>query len=130
MTWRIVHPDGGLAMGGAIVDETGRSLLALHNATPVFADPQVAERVAEMLNASAGSRAEADDRAAIVRFVQTVSAAYRKHTAEAVREDMIIACIVYGIDPNDFYSNAEEARPLRADVAYHRELGTYDGHLS
>lgn len=64
---------------------------------------------------------------AIAEFVGALGAYTRKHNGEACQEDKIFACIVFGVDPEVFYDSPDEARELRALVAYHRELGTYDG---
>lgn len=63
---------------------------------------------------------------AIAAFLSHLSADYRKHTAVAVREDMIVACARFGVDPAWFYTDADQlvdadgARSLRADVAHYR----------
>lgn len=65
-------------------------------------------------------------KAAVAEFVGRMSASYRKHSANAVDEDMIAACIWFDIDPETWYDNPAEATELRASVAYHRTLGTFE----
>lgn len=67
---------------------------------------------------------------AVAEFVSQMSAAYRKHTGEAVREDMIAACILFDINPEVWFTDPEEALELRALVAYHKVRGTYDEALA
>lgn len=72
------------------------------------------------------ARIEEAEARAIAAFLSHMSADYRKHTAEAAREDMIVACARFGVDPAWFYTDedqlvdAEQARSLRADVAHYR----------
>lgn len=46
----------------------------------------------------------------IADFVNLVSADYRKHTAVAVHEDMIMAIANFGIDPSNFFDNEDQQK--------------------
>lgn len=69
---------------------------------------------------------------AIAAFVAYQSAEYRKHSSDAVREDMVVACARFGVDPAWFFTDedgdVEETgtRELRADVAHYRIMHGLD----
>lgn len=71
---------------------------------------------------------------AIFAFVSEMSALYQKHTGEAMREDMIVACARFGVNPDWFYMDQDSgemqdalaARALRADVAHYRIMHALD----
>lgn len=67
---------------------------------------------------------------AITAFISHMSAEYRKHSASAVREDMIVACARFGVKPEWFVDDDDDdptfVRELRADVAHYRIMHGLD----
>lgn len=62
------------------------------------------------------------EKEAIKKFVEKMSADYRKHSAVAVHEDMVSACADFGVNPESFYTLPEEALELKADVAHYKVM--------
>lgn len=87
---------------------------------------EAAEKLADAIRRTggighpAGWIREVESRA-IFAFVDHVAAEYRVHPGAAIREDVTIACARFGVKPEWFFPDDEDAiRELRADVAHYR----------
>lgn len=69
---------------------------------------------------------------AILAFTSHVSTEYNRHNGAAIRDDMIIACARFGVNPAWYYTDDDgevdehSARMLRADVAHYRIMHELD----
>lgn len=62
-------------------------------------------------------------RRGIVDFVGKMSADYRKHSALAVREDILAAVAHFNINPAEFYDEPFEQDRCRAEAEVYRLTG-------
>lgn len=60
-TWRIVTADDAHPWPCTIVDNNGKSLLGIHNRTPIIRDRELAERIIALLNESSISPGSIED---------------------------------------------------------------------